>query len=82
MSMSAHKLVVVRCDGLSHSSIFKGWHSETAVFHYFNEAKKDDRTVYAAVFQSPDDCDVTSVDDKAIQKWFLRAEHHSLSWTK
>lgn len=47
---SKHRLVVIRSDGLSHSSDFAGWHSETGVYHFFNQAKADKRTLYAAVF--------------------------------
>ena len=64
----AHRLVVVRCDGLVHTSDFSGWHSETAVFHYFNLAKDDKRTILATVFQAG------NVDDP---KWYARAEHYS-----
>lgn len=67
---SAHKLVVVRTDAINHASVFTGWHSETASMHYFNEAKKDKRTLYAAWFMGNEDS-VAKAD------WRLRAE-----WSK
>ena len=65
----AHRLVVVRCDGIAHTSDFSGWHSETAAFRYFNDAKQDKRTVFAIVFQATDAAD---------PKWYGRAEYHDV----
>lgn len=47
---SAHKLVVVRSDGIHYESEFAGWHSETSSMTAFNEAKDDKRVIYAAWF--------------------------------
>lgn len=66
-----HRLVVVRNDGLSHTSGFDGWHSETAVYHFFNQAKADKRTLYAAVFYS--------LEDRTV--YHLRSEYHAKETT-
>lgn len=56
MSDSVYKLVVVRDDGVSHSSEFAGWHAETAAYLYFNKAKDEKRTLYAVLFYRLVDC--------------------------
>lgn len=68
-SESTHRLVVVRTDGLTHSSDFSGWHSETAAFRYFNEAIDDKRTVAAYVFQA-------MAMPGSVGTFYLRAEKH------
>lgn len=62
--MSEHKLVCVREDGLVTESEFLGWHSETAVFLYFNQFIADKRAWGAYVFQRAD----------AQSKWYCRSE--------
>ena len=69
--MSAYRLIVVRCDGVSHSSDFTGWHGETAAFRYFNEAKQDRRTNFAIVFESKQPEDERPA-------WYARAEYHAV----
>lgn len=44
-----HKLIVVRDDGVSHTSDFDGWYAETACFAYFKDVQCDTRTLYAVV---------------------------------
>lgn len=68
--MTHHRLTVVRSDGVSHTSDFIGWHSETGVYHYFNEAKRDTRTLAAIVFQSADEG----------KTWYCRSQFDSASY--
>lgn len=69
--MTMKRLIVVRSDGVSHSSDFSGWHSETGAFHFFNEAKADKRTLYAAVLEGD--------NEKSLS---LRSEYHAQETTK
>jgi len=68
-----HRLVVVRTDGITHDIEFKGWNSETAAYHYFNEAKEDNRVIYAVVYTAVEHVFTVSPKDPV---WNVRSEHH------
>jgi hypothetical protein len=59
--MTHFKLTVVRIDGLTHESEFSGWHAETAMIRFRDEAKGDKRTLAYSVFEgekSPHSSDI------------------------
>jgi hypothetical protein len=48
--MSFFKLIVVRKDGIIHTSQFSGWFAETACYKHFNDVKQHDKTLVAVIF--------------------------------
>jgi len=66
------KLIVVRTDGITHESEFRGWFAETTAYNCFKSMRYDEKRtqsvfIYAG-HKSPDSSDIV---------WTLRDTHHN-----